>query len=321
MKKLIYIGATVLFAFLILLPLLLMITSSFFEHGVFTLHNYLNILNKNNLLLLFRSTVLSFAVATLSTLIGGFFAFTLTKTNLPMRGGLKLLFLIPLFISPYILAVSWVDFFILFKNGAQFIYGPAGVIFVLSLILVPLSIIIISSGLINVDTRLEEAGLMMADYRTTLVKIVLPLLKPAIVSSFVLSFVLAISEFSVPAFLSVNMLTTEIFMQFSAFYNYDLAVANSMLLIVICISLLMAERYYLAEAPFFSVSAKSSISKKIELEKSKYPLLFIHFSYLTFAVLTPVIVLALQSFNDGPTLFLKAFTILSAVMIDSLLYA
>ncbi len=321
MKKLVYSITTLLFFFFVLFPLLLMIAGSFFDHSGFTLRPYLLIFNKNTFLLLFRSALLASAVAFLSTALGAFFAFSLTKTDLPARGALKLTILIPLFISPYILAVSWVGFFILFQNGARFIYSPAGVIFVLSLILAPLSMIIISSGLVNISARLEEATLMMSDYKTTLIKIILPLLKPALVSSFVLSFVLALSEFSVPAFLSVNVLTTEIFTQFSAFYNYDAAVANSMLLIVICITLLMAERFYLAEAPFFSVSVKSHKTKLIKLHKAKYPLLFFHLLYLMFAVFTPVAMLAAQAFRDGGRMFAKAFAILSAVMVNSLLYA
>lgn len=321
MKKYIYIITISAFLFFVICPLFTMVVSSFFKNGVFTLEHYLGILNKSTLFLLLKSAGVALSVAVISTLIGGFFAFTLTKTNLLMKNIFKLIFLIPLFISPYIIAVAWVDFFILFDNGKQFIYSPFGVVFVLSLIFSPLSMIIISSSLANLSSRFEEAALMMITYPKTIIKIVLPLVKPALISSFILVFVLAISEFSVPAFLSVNVFTTEIFIQFSAFYNYDLAVANSMVLIFICVSLLLAERVYLADAPFLSMSSKSHKVKLIELKKSKYLFIFIHVSYVFISVIIPVLVLSAQSFQGGAATFVKAFSLLSTTIFDSLLYS
>ena len=321
MKKTIYIITISAFLFLVIFPLFFMIVSSFVNNGVFSFEHYFDILNKSTLFLLIKSAGLAFSVATISTLIGGMFAFTLTKTDIPKKSIFKLVFLIPLFISPYIFAVSWVDFFIMFGNGKSFIYSPFGVVFVLSLIFSPLSMIIISSSLANLSSRFEEAGLMITTYPDIVFKIVLPLVKPAIISSFILVFVLAISEFSVPAFLSVNVFTTEIFTQFSAFYNYDSAVANSLVLIFICVSLLMAERFYLADAPFLSVSSKSHTVKNFELKKSKYPFLLIHISYVFISVLIPIIVLSVQSFHGSADTFWKAFSLLSTIISDSLLYA
>jgi ABC-type Fe3+ transport system permease subunit len=321
MKRAIFIATAVVFLGAVILPLVSIVFSSLFPNGTFSLDNYSLIANVNTLKLALKSVGLAFIVAFLSTLTGGFFAFTLTKTNLPMKNIFKLVFLIPLFISPYIIAVSWVDFFILFGSGKQFIYSPLGVVFVLSLIFTPLSMIIISSGLANLSAHFEEAGLMMTTYPKVILKIIFPLIKPAVISSFILVFVLAISEFSVPAFLSVNVFTTEIFTQFSAFYNYDLALSNSMVLILICVSLLMAERFYLADAPFLSVSSKSHKAKCIELNKSKPVFLLIHFGHVFISVIIPVVVLTAQSFQGSADTYIKAFSLLSITIFDSLFYA
>ena len=106
MKKTIYSISLLVFLFIVIFPLFFMVVSSFFKNGIFTLEHYLDILNKSTLFLLLKSAGLAFSVAAISTLIGGFFAFTLTKTNLPKKNVFKLVFLIPLFISPYIIAVS-----------------------------------------------------------------------------------------------------------------------------------------------------------------------------------------------------------------------
>ena len=227
MKKYLYLITSVLFFLVVLLPILSVFISSFVKNGSLSLENYSEIFQGRTLTLFLTSIVMAGTVSFVSTVIGGAAAFILTKTDLPFKNVFKITFLIPLFLSPYILAVSWVDFFIMLGIGKSFIYSLPGVIFVLSLIFTPLSMLVISSGFTNVNSRLEEAGLMITNYSKTFIKVVLPLIKPSIITSFILVFVLAISEFSVPAFLSVNVFITEIFTQFSAFYRHDLAIANS----------------------------------------------------------------------------------------------
>ena len=272
-------------------------------------------------MLVLKSLELAFFVAILATLLGGFFAFFLTKTNLPFKNFFKLLFLAPLFLSPYILTLSWVDFCVYFEGGKEFIYSFWGVVFVLTLIFTPLAMLVIASGLDNINAKLEEAGLMISSYPQVLFKIIFPLVKPAILSSFILVFVLALSEFSVPAFLSVKVLTTEIFTQFSAFYNYGLALANSMILVFISILLLLSEKFYLADASFLSMSTKSQQSRIVELESSKYPLFMIHLLYLFFSIVIPVVVLSVQSFDSGSVYFFQVITLLIPNIINSLFYA
>ncbi len=321
MKKTIYIAATSVFLFFVILPLFGVAADSFIKDGAISLKNYTDIFNGTTLKLVLKSITIAFNAALLSTLCGGFFAFTLNKTDLPLHHIFKLLLLIPLFISPYIIAVSWADFFILIGIGKDFIYSEYGVIFVMSIIYAPLAMIIIGSGLGNLSVVYEEAALMISDYKQTIVKIIIPLLKPAIFSAFILIFVLNLSEFTVPSFLSVNVLTTEIFTQFSAFYNYGAAVANSMILIVISISLLMLERFYLSDAPFLALNVRSHRTKRIALKTIKLPLLFTHAAYLLLSVFIPLIVLIIQSFYSGKSHFLQALSLLSPDISASVLTA
>ena len=91
MKKFIYLFTILLFLLLVILPLFSIVFGSFIKNGSFTLENYFDIFNKRTLFLLSRSAGLAFSVAVLSTLIGGFFAFVLTKTNLPFKKFFKLI--------------------------------------------------------------------------------------------------------------------------------------------------------------------------------------------------------------------------------------
>jgi len=321
MKKYLYFITSVLFFLVVLLPILSVFTSSLVKNGSFSLENYSEIFRERTLTLLLTSIVMAGTISFISTAIGGAAAFLFTKTNFPLKNIFKIVFLMPLFLSPYILTVSWVDFFIMIGRGKSFIYSLPGVIFVLSLIFAPLSMLVISSGFANVNSRLEEAGLMMTTYSKTFTKIILPLIKPSIITSFILVFVLAISEFSVPAFLSVNVFITEIFIQFSAFYRHDIAIANSIVLITICLSMLMFEKIHLANAPFISISPKAHQIKINKLKKSKHLIVLINLLYLSISVLIPVAVLFLQAFQSDTEIFVQAFTLLVPIIGDSIFYA
>ncbi len=322
MKKSLYFLTITAFLFLVIVPLFSVVVGSFANNGDVSFKNYFQIFNYKNFSLLLKTVGIAFCVSIISTLNGGFFAFVLTKTDLPLKNLFKLVLLIPLFLSPYILAVSWVDFFIISGIEKNFIYSPAGVVFLLSIIFSPLSMIIVSSGLSNLSSRYEEAGLIVTTHQKVIFKIILPLIKPALISSFILVFILSVSEFSVPAFLSVNVFTTEIFTQFSAFYNYGSAVANSMVLVLICVSLLMAERFYLAEASFLSIGTKSHTVKIVNLKNNfKCFFLFITTVYVFISVFIPVIVLSAQAFKESTEAFRQATVLLVPAIFNSLLYA
>ena len=260
-------------------------------------------------LLLGKSIVIAFSIAVLSTLSGTVLGFFLYKTDIRFRNFFKISLLIPLFISPYILAVAWKDFFFLLSGNTTLISSYTGLILVLTSVFTPLSMLITGSAFVNINSRLEESGLMITGFRNVIFKITLPLIKPALITSFVLVFIFSISDFSVPAFFGVKVFTTEIFTRFSAFYNHSLAVLQSALLIIICILLLLSERKYIADAPFLSVSSKGTDSKHYKLKRQFLSLLFLS-GWLFISVILPFIILFMQSFKEGTTSFSQAFELL-----------
>jgi len=235
--------------------------------------------------------LISATVAILSTFIGTLCGFLLYKLKFPFSGFYKLVLLLPLLISPYIFAVAWKDgFFWLFGNAAA-MYSQAGVIMVQTFVFFPLAMLISGSALSQIHSGYEEAGLMILSFRRMVVSIILPLIRPAMTISFLLILIFSLSDFSVPAFFGVRTFTTEIFTQFSALYNFPLAIGQSVLLLLVCFFLLMAEARYLADAPFFSISVKGSISKKYEVQKLIILVHCIFWVLLISALLIPVIIL------------------------------
>ncbi|MCK5781462.1 MAG: iron ABC transporter permease [Flavobacteriales bacterium] len=306
------------FIFFAVMPIVYTLGIALFDDSL--LYN-LQLIEKETFTLLAKSCAIAFTVSTLSTLFGTILGFLLYKTNILFRSFFKLVLLIPLFISPYILAVAWKDFFFLFFNTTSFISSNTGVIIVLTIIFTPLAMLIIGSALSNISSQLEENAIMTTNIRNVIIKITLPLIKPALISSFVLIFIFSISEFSVPAFFGVKVFTTEIFTQFSAFYNHTLAIFQSLLLIFICISLLYLDRKHIGNSPFLSVSDKGMKTKNYSLKNVKaWSMLFL-FSWFLISVLLPFIILFIQSFKNDASKFIQAFELLKPTFINSIALA
>ncbi len=306
---------TILATFVFIVFLLLIVVPVFYTIGttlIFdgSLQNNLSLLDNSSLFLLLKSSMLAFSIAFLSTILGAIIAYLLYKTNIKYRGFFKIGFLIPLFVSPYILAVAWKDFFYFSIGSSSIISTYIGVIFVLTTIYTPLSMLIIGSALTNISTHLEESALTIVRLRRIILKITLPMIKPAIITSFVLIFILSISEFTVPAFFGVEVLTTEIFTQFSAFYNHSFAILQSTLLISICIVLLFIERRHLADAQFLSLGGKGRNNRLYELYQWKYVSFSLIFILFFIFIILPFIILFYQSFKGGSVQFIKAFSLL-----------
>jgi len=305
-----------MFVLLVVLPVGYTLFEAMFSDG--TLYQNLQLINNDILMLLAKSALIAAAIALLSTLFGTLFGFLLYKTRIRFRGLLKIAFLVPLFISPYILAVAWKDLFFLLFDSTDIISSTLGVILVMTTVFTPLSMIIIGSAFSNIDAQLEESGLLISGFRKTMFKIVLPLIKPALVTSFVLIFIFGISEFSVPAIFGVRVFTTEIFTQFSAFYNHSLAMLQSTMLIFLCILLLLTERKYIADAPFFSVGGKGKNNRIYRPGKNGWVNTMLIYGWLFITFLLPFVMLLVHSFRDGSAAFLQAFNLLKPTFADSI---
>ncbi len=265
------------------------------------------------LLLLEKSIWVAFASALFSTLSGILLGFILFKTKQHFHPLIKIIILFPLLVSPYVIAVAWRDLFVFLFHGDSFFKGLGGLIFIYTTIFSPLAMLIIGNALGNINASIEESALLIVPRIKVLWKIVLPLIRHAIISSFVLIFIFVLSEFSVPAYFGVKVFTTEIFTQFSAFYNQTFAIIESLVLVLISVLLLFSERKYLSDAPFLSVGDKGNSNKEYDFQAGGIiiSLWILIFFFLPFAALT------YNSFASGFTLFAKALILLGTAILNS----
>ncbi|MCH3915495.1 MAG: ABC transporter permease subunit [Acidaminococcaceae bacterium] len=144
---------------------------------------------------------------------------------------LSSLFVVPYIMPAWTLALAWLDFF---RNALVggipglfttltgivtpnwFAYGFFPISMVQGLHYAPFAYILIGGILKNMDANLEEAAQLLHASRWQIIKkITLPMVKPAILSTFLLAFSSSMSAFAVPAFLGMpvryQVLTTQMY--------------------------------------------------------------------------------------------------------------
>lgn len=166
-------------------------------------------------------------------------AYAVARIELPLRGLLSALSVVPLISPPFIGAYAWI--ILLGRNGTitQFvaqttgitlptIYGPPGVILALALSYFPYVFLIVQGALAAGDRHVEEAARMAGAGRATIIRtITLPLALPAIAASMLIVFIKAVGDFGVPSILGgeFQVLPTLIYYQIHGFFNLNAAAA------------------------------------------------------------------------------------------------
>ena len=244
--------AITLFVLFCVLPAVYMFIVSLTDAaGTFTLDNYRQLLtDSRQRALMATSIVLGAGAAIFATVLGAPLGLLFARAPLPAKRFLRIALIVPLVIPPYIMALAWVLLtgpVGLFARVAghdllsDWTYSLTGAIVVLGLTFYPLSMLATEAAARRVDARLEEAALLSASPRRVLWRITLPLIGPTITAAGLIVFVLALSEFGVPALLRVRVFTTEAFTAFAALYDFGAGVAlcTPLLLVALIVSIVI----------------------------------------------------------------------------------
>lgn len=156
-----------------------------------------------------NSVVVGVGAATLATLIG--FAVSVAVVRFRFRGRAALVALagLPLIVPFIVLGVS---LFLLFI----FVDAPRSLFTVAighSVVAVPFATLILLARMVGLDPNLEEAAMDLgATYRTTLRRIVVPLMAPSILSAWLTCFIVSFDEVAIALFLAGGDPTFPIFL-------------------------------------------------------------------------------------------------------------
>ena len=215
---------------------------------------------------LWSATYYTFVTAVIGTLIsllvGSLFAFLLTLTDLPAKGPLSFLFVLPMMIPPQVTALAWMQMSgpssPLLKalhiapplGSPQPLYSIGGIALLYGVQHAPLVYLAMRAGLMNVPRDgIEAARLSGASALRTFREIVLPLALPGMIAGAAIAFVSCIGNFGIPAILgipvSIYTLSTLIFTKFAAFTDStfgEVAVLSSVIALISVAGLAVQER-------------------------------------------------------------------------------
>lgn len=236
----------------------------------------------------FANTLLvSLAISCLSTVIAVPVGWLLTRTDLPWNRSLRTWYCLPYAIPPYIGAMAWIYLANpatgllnrLFAEPILNVYSYFGLIWIESSFLYTFLLLAVFNSLDRMDSSLEEAArLSGASPFMVFRKITLPLLKPALVSGWVLVFLASAASFGVPALIGsparIYLVTTQIytFQKMGTIKGLFQGISLSLILLCFALALLAFNQWILRGTQYKIVSGKSARSSVIELRSWRWPL-------------------------------------------------
>lgn len=236
----------------ILYPLLCMIKQSFVGDAGFTTEVYQSIFTEH-MKLVKNSTFVGLLTALFSTVLGLLVAISVWVAGNKAGKILESILLISMVSPPFVSSLAYIQLF--GRNGlitkrmlglSINPYGWVGVVVMQTMFFASLNALMIIGMLRKVDMSLVRASADLgASSGYTLWRIVVPLLRPILLSCFLLSFIRSVSDYGTPVVIGgrFETVSTEIYMQVIGFSRLDKSAALNVLILIPAVLVFAAYRY------------------------------------------------------------------------------
>lgn len=282
----------------------------------FTLEGYFRLFSHEEFRTAVVNSVVLAAVATVvATVVGVASAIAIVRFDVPGRGWLESAMLGPIYISQLVLALGW-----------YVLYGPSGYVSLFlqqwlgevpwnlasipgmgvlgGLAMAPAVMLFCTSSLALMDASLEDAARSAGASPLRVVRsITLPLLRPAIVYSLLLTFVGGLEMLSIPLVFGwpagLEFFTTFLLRETMGQADPDygmLGAAALTLLAMVAVFVLLQQKLLSHRQRFVTVRGKSQRPKPIDVGRWRWAIFAGFAVYLTFTVVLPMCALVLRSF-------------------------
>ncbi len=278
--------------------------------------NFLTVVTNPNVADALFNTLIACAGGTLiAVAIGLLFSWIVVRTNTPFKGFIAAASILPLFAPPLVAGVAWSILGspktgllnTLFKwAGLDWhvdFYSLSGLVFVFGIYYAPYVYMFTSSALRNMDPSLEEAAeISGASAFSTLFTVTFPLIMPAIVSGMLLSFIVMLGIYGVPAVLgapsNINVLTTYIFKLTNwSPPLYNTAAAVAIILMLVTGSLVFLQQKVLSGRSYITVAGKAFRPRNLDLGGWRWLTFGLGLVYLVVVVVLPMLALTVAAFR------------------------
>lgn len=311
-------------AILVLVPLGMVVYSSFRNTppgapGGLTLEPWMRVLTTPDVSTTFLTTLrVVIPKVALAMAVATFFAWIVARTNTPGRPLLEGLLAFMFFLPNLPWVLSWA---LLISPRAGFLntwlapilpgdfrfnaYSYEALVILGAMHSVPILFLLLSPAFRNLDASLEESSEASGASRwTTMRRVTLPLLAPALLSAAALSTVVAMESFETEQLLGVPagifVFTTKIyeFIYFESRSQYGPAAALSMVLMAITLILILLQRNVLAGRTFTTVTGKGYRPRPMDLGPWRWVTFSIVVGYVVIFGFMPFLILLATSFME-----------------------
>ena len=322
----------IILAFLVVVPLFLMVQETFVVHplerfqipeskvGDYTLSHWYRFFISDSAYAFFyrpliNTLVISFGLSFLALVIGGSLAWLVVRTDIPFKNAISNWAIVPYILPSWTLALAWIS---LFKNdrlgGEQgifvaltgvetsdwFAYGLFPITVTLALHYFPFAFLLIGGALRNIDAQLEESAALLGATRFTIIRrIIVPLVLPSIMATFLLTFARGLGTFGTPAFLGGPV--REFVLSTSLYANLigqrpGLGYLAALVMIGIgMLVLYMDHKMVGARKSFVTVTGKGARANLIDLGKWRLWVTGLIIIFLFSVIVVPLLALAIDT--------------------------
>lgn len=316
---------------LIVIPLLQMIASTFTAAkgeikriggnvGDFTLYywKYLLVGKLSGATLwgpLKNSLVVGIFTVLVSVPLGSVLGWLVVRSDLPGKKLIGMLVVIPYMIPSWCKALAWLAVFRNKTSGSLgflaglgipipdwLAYGPVAIVLCMSLHYYAFSYIHVSSALRSINSELEEMGEICGANKVQILKsITLPLVLPSILSAVVMTLSKAIGTYGVAANLGSRIGYFTLATKMKTFINggpQGVGFAMSLVLISLAALIIFSNQKLIGvRKSYATIGGKGGRSNEMHLGKAKAPLMAFLVVFLFFAMVAPMFVLVMETFQ------------------------
>jgi iron(III) transport system permease protein len=266
---------------------------------------------------IFGNTLLVAGVATVLAVVFGFaMGWILSRTNVPGRAAFEQLMAMPYYVTPLMGALAWA---LIASPSSGFlnqiwrmvggdghlidINTPWGIAWVMALFEGSVAFVMIGAVMKSMDPALEEASQVLGAGRLrTMLRITLPLVLPGVLGAAVYVFAEMLGSFSAALVLGLPsrfyVVTTAMYQLVSQYPpRFPTAAAMGVSLFAVMFVMVWLYRRIVSAGSYVTITGKAFRPRVLDVGGLRWPFLGICVTYLTVAVVLPVLTIVYASFQ------------------------
>jgi len=262
-----------------------------------------------------NSLVCGFFTVLVSVPLGSVLGWLVVRSDLPGKKLIGMLVVIPYMIPSWCKALAWLAVFRNKTSGSLgflaglgipipdwLAYGPVAIILCMSLHYYAFSYIHVSSALRSINSELEEMGEICGASKVQILKsITIPLVLPSVLSALVMTLSKSIGTYGVAANLGSRIGYFTLATKMKTFINggpQGVGYAMSLVLISLAALIIFSNQKIIGvRKSYATIGGKGGRSNEMHLGKAKAPLMVFLVFFLFFAMVAPMFVLVMETFQ------------------------